>query len=138
MDLTVRGLVLVVLNSMLVAAQAAGPAAENLVAPTMISVNRYAQKMEVPRKGKANVMVQAELSGWTSIKRAREITIPAQGFYIATLNNGTVITTINGEEKQRKAGEIWAVAEGQSMTLKIQDKRQETVGLEIFSLRASH
>ena len=48
------------------------------------------------------------------------------------------MTVINGEEKLRHAGEMWAVADGQSMTVKIEEKKQENVGLEIFSIRAGH
>jgi hypothetical protein len=114
------------------------PAAAKMVAPGMAAVTRYAEKLDVPRKGKASVAVHAELSSWSTVNRSREITIPPQGFYIATLSNGTAMTVINGEEKLRHAGEMWAVADGQSMTVKIEEKKQENVGLEIFSIRASH
>ena len=96
-----------------------------MVAPGMAALTRYAENLQVPRAGKASVNVQAELGSWVSIKRAREIRVPPQGFYLATLSNGTAVTVINGEEKLRKAGEIWAVSDGQSMTVKIQNKRQE-------------
>jgi hypothetical protein len=118
-------------------AQTAAPAAETLVAPSMAAVTRHAEKLEVPRKGKSSLHVQAELSSWISINRAREITVPPQGLYLATLTNGTALTTINGEEKLRKAGETWLVPQGQAMTVKIQEKRQETVGLEVFSLKVT-
>ena len=114
------------------------PAAAKMVAPGMAAVTRHAEKLDVPRKGKASVAVQAELSSWSTVNRSREITIPPQGFYIATLSNGTAMTVINGEEKLRHAGEMWAVADGQSMTVKIEEKKQENVGLEIFSIRAGH
>ena len=38
----------------------------------------------------------------------------------------------------KHAGEMWAMADGQSMTVKIEEKKQENVGLEIFSIRAGH
>ena len=130
-------LALAVITPALIAGQTPGHpgAAEKMVAPGMAAFTRYAENLQVPRAGKASVNVQAELGSWVSIKRAREIRVPPQGFYLATLSNGTAVTVINGEEKLRKAGEIWAVSDGQSMTVKIQNKRQETVGLEIFSLR---
>jgi hypothetical protein len=133
-------LALAVITPAIIAAQTPAPAggAEKMVAPAMAAFTRYAEKLEVPRAGKASVKVQAELGSWVSIKRAREITVPPQGFYLATLSNGTAVTVIKGEEKLRKAGEIWAVPDGQSMTVKIQVKRQETVGLEIFSLGIGH
>ena len=105
------------------AQQATGtPGAAKMVAPGMAAVTRYAEKLDVPRKGKASIAVQAELSSWSTVNRSREITIPV----------------INGEEKLRHAGEMWAVADGQSMTVKIEEKKQENVGLEIFSIRAGH
>jgi hypothetical protein len=114
------------------------PAAARMVAPGMAAVTRHTEKLDVPRKGKASVAVQTELSSWSTVNRSREITIPPQGFYIATLSNGTAMTVINGEEKLRHAGEMWAVADGQSMMVKIEEKKQENVGLEIFSIRAGH
>lgn len=126
--------------SALVHAQQAGgaPVGAKMVAPGMAAVTRHSEKLDVPRKGKASVAVQTELSSWSSVNRSREITIPPQGFYIATLSNGTAMTVINGEEKLRHAGEMWAVPDGQSMTVKIEEKKQENVGLEIFSIRAGH
>jgi hypothetical protein len=120
------------------AQQAAATPAARMVAPGMAAVTRHAEKLDVPRKGKASVAVQTELSSWSTVNRSREITIPPQGFYIATLSNGTAMTVINGEEKLRHAGEMWAVADGQSMMVKIEEKKQENVGLEIFSIRAGH
>lgn len=117
---------------------AAVPAATRMLAPGMAAVTRHAQKLDVPRKGKASVAVQAELSSWSTVNRSRGITIPPQGFYIATLSNGTAMTVINGEEKLRHAGEMWVVADGQSMTVKIEEKKQENIGLEIFSIRVAH
>ena len=111
------------------AAILAGLAVPMLVAPVLV----HAQHATV-----TPVAVQAELSSWSTVNRSREITIPPQGFYIATLSNGTAMTVINGEEKLRHAGEMWAVADGQSMTVKIEEKKQENVGLEIFSIRAGH
>ena len=114
-----------------------------MVAPGMESRTRHTEKLEVPRKGKANlaaakIAVQAELSGWTTINGSREVTVPPQGFYLATLGNGSALTVINGEEKLRHAGEMWAVQDGQSMTVKIQEKKQENLALNIFSVRPSH
>jgi hypothetical protein len=117
---------------------AAGTAPAKVIAPGLTAATRHAEKLDVPRKGKSNVAVQAELSSWITVNRSREITIPPQGFYIATLGNGTAVTVINGEKKLRHVGEMWAVQEGQSMTVTIQDKKQENVALDIFSVRPVH
>ena len=117
---------------------AAAGAPEKTLAPGMAAVARYAEKLEVPHKGKASTSMQVEFSNWTTLNRTRETTIPPQGFYIATLVNGTAVTVINGEEKVRHAGEMWAVQDGQSMSVKITDKKQENVGLEIVSIRGGH
>jgi len=87
----------------------AAPAAAKMVAPGIEARTRLTEKLDVPRKGKANfaaakIAVQAELSGWTTINGSREVTVPPQGFYIATLGNGTAVTVINGEEKNSARG----------------------------------
>ena len=120
------------------AAQPAKSAADGakLVAPNMEARSRHVEKLEVPRKT-GKLSVQVELTGWTTINGAKEATIPPQGFYIATLGNGTALTTINGEEKLRRAGDMWAVEDGQAMKVKIQGKRQESVVIHIFSVRSA-
>ena len=110
------------------------PDAAKLVAPNMEARSRHIEKLEVPRMT-GTLGVQVELTGWTTVNGAKETTIPAQGFYIATLGNGVALTTINGEEKVRRAGDMWAVQDGQAMKVKIQGKRQESVVIHIFSVR---
>lgn len=112
--------------------------AAKMVAAGMEARSRHTEKLDVPRNGRGKISVEAELTGWNTLNRAREITIPARGFYIATLRNGSVVTVINKEEKLRRAGEIWAVQDGQAMTVKIQEKRQESVSLDIFAVRPGH
>jgi len=116
----------------------AGFSGEKTVAVGMAAITRHVEKLDVPRKAKASLAVQTELSSWATTNRAREITVPPRGFYIATLGNGSVVTVINKEEKLRHAGEMWAVQDGQSMTVKIQDKKQENVVLQILSLSTGH
>jgi hypothetical protein len=125
---------------MTVSAQAGstGRPSETVLTRGMVARTEQVERLEVPRKGKPNLIVQAERSSWISITRAREITVPPQGFYIVTLANGTVATLINKEEKQRHAGDMWAVPDGQSMSLRILDKRQENVMLHVLSIRITH
>jgi len=129
-------LLMSLLAPMLAAAQAgSSAAAEKIVAPGMSGTIRYTEKLQVSREGKASFAVHAELARWFSTNGSREITIPPRGFYIATLLDDSAVTVINGEETQRTAGEIWAVRDGQTMTLKIQDPKQQGVSFEILSLR---
>jgi hypothetical protein len=127
------------------AAQTSAPStsAAKVIAPGLESTARYAEKLDVPKEGKPNfsagkLTVEAEISHWTTINGSREFTVPSQDFYIATLDNGTAVTVINGEEKLRHAGDMWAVQQGQSMTVRIGERRQENVTLDIFSVRPSH
>ena len=110
------------------------PDAAKLVAVDMESRSRHAERIEIPRRA-GKLAVQVEFSGWTTINGAKEISVPSQGFYIATLGNGVALTTINGEEKVRHAGEMWAVQDGQVMKVKVQGKHQESVVIHIFSVR---
>jgi hypothetical protein len=108
---------------------------EKLIAPGLAAIIRHTEKLEVPRKGKAIVAVDAALGSWSTTNNSREFTIPSQGFYIATLQNAAAVIVINGEEKLRQPGETWAVQDGQAMTVKIKDPKQENLSLEIFSIR---
>jgi hypothetical protein len=133
-------LLMSLLAPMLAIAQAgsSAAAAEKVVAPGMSGAIRYTETLQVTRKGKGSIAVQAELAGWVSTNGSREIIIPPRGFYIVTLLNDSAVTVINGEETRRTAGEIWAVQDGQSMTVRIRDPKQENVSLEILSLRPGH
>ena len=112
--------------------------AERTIVPNLIATTRFTDRLQVPMKNKASLLLQVNIAAWTSTARAREISVPPQGFYLATLENGVILTIINGEQKQRHAGEIWAVQNGQSMTIRIQNSKQENVLLRIVSLEPGH
>jgi hypothetical protein len=110
---------------------------EVTLAPGITATTRYTANLEVPREQKTPIPVHVELGNWYLSDTSREIRVsPQQGFYIADLRNGEVVTTIDGVEAHRYGGELWAVKPGQSMLVKIVAYRHEGgVLLQIFSMR---
>ena len=96
---------------------------------------RYAERLDVPRATQPNESVRVELGSWRLSDTAREITVPHQGFYIAELRNGDVVTVIDGQQQLRHTGELWAVQPGQSMIVKTLNPRQQNTLLHIFAIR---
>lgn len=132
-------LVFVAISAIAQTAQPGTTAAREIV-PGVEAVTHHAENLDVPKQGKPNFVAgklsfQVETAHWTTIKGTRQFTVPPQAFYIATFMNGTAVVGVNGEERLRHPGEMWTVPAGQSMTVKIQEKRQENVTLDIFSLR---
>jgi hypothetical protein len=95
---------------------------------------RFAATIGATTAGKPNPPLQAALNYW-SFGGKGAINVPPQGFYIAELQNGEVMTVIDGDEKIRYSGELWIVKEGQSMIIRALDSRQQSVSLNIFSVQ---
>jgi len=121
----------------LAAAQAAPGDSDGVktLAPGVAATSRYAEELEVPKGAQAKVSLHVELGSWLLSSATREIRVPSQGFYIADLRNGTVLTVIGGQEKRRHTGELWAVQPGESMVVKLTEPKQQNVLLHILLIR---
>jgi len=122
----------------LAAAQAAAQDGDvvKMLAPGVAATTRFSENLEVP-KGEAKVGLHVELGSWRLSSATREIRVPPQGFYIADLRNGTVLTVIGGLEKRRHTGEMWAVQPGESMVVKMTEPKQQNVMLHIILIRSA-
>jgi hypothetical protein len=63
----------------------------------------------------------------------RRIEVPPQGFYIATLVTGDIVTVIGGQELTRHTGDSWSVPSDASMIVQLQG-RSEGALLDIFKV----
>lgn len=108
-----------------------------MLATGVAATTRHSEKLEVPKGAQAKVDLYVELGSWRLSSATREIRVPPQGFYIADLRNGTVLTVIGGQEKRRDTGELWAVQPGESMIVKIIDPKQQNALLHILLIRSA-
>lgn len=122
-----------------VSAQVASTDKQNvkMLSPGVYATARYSEHLEVPKGPRAKVGLRLELGSWRLSGETREITVPPQGFYIADLRNGPIVTVIGGREQRRLTGELWVVQAGESMTVRITDRRQQNVLLSIVSIRSA-
>ena len=54
---------------------------------------------------------------WSIAGAVRVTRFPEEGFLVIELRGGQLITTINGERREREDGEIWTVPAGAAMTV---------------------
>lgn len=106
------------------------------LAPGVFATIRFSETLVVPRKEGPGLRVRTELGTWRLQSAAREIAVPAQGFYVAELRNGDVTTSVGvgGKEQLRHTGDIWTVAAGQTMIVKLVRPVQQNAMLRILSL----
>jgi hypothetical protein len=112
--------------------EAAAPSVEKSLTNEIAATTRFVSEVEVPRPGRAPLRARLELGSWRLTSKRKEIEVPAQGFYLAELVNGSVVTVIKGKVEERRAGDQWAVGDGERMMITITGKRQENALLQIF------
>ena len=85
----------------------------------VVSVIRFSRVTRVPAAGEATTAMRLEVKDWALEKSPKGLQIPAQGFYIAQLRSGSVITTIAGKSRKRQAGDFWTVEGEQIMAVRL-------------------
>jgi hypothetical protein len=83
------------------------------------NVTRFSAVMSVPVAGAAAAPMRVEVKNWYLVRAAKGFRLPAQGFYIAQLRSGKVVTEIAGKSEKRSAGDFWTVGAGVPMTVTI-------------------
>jgi hypothetical protein len=77
--------------------------------------------------------VRIEIKEWHFVRKQQASQIAAQGFYIAQLRSGRIITQMGGKSETRQAGDFWAVNAGESMRVTLpqhsQSAQLQTVGI---------
>jgi hypothetical protein len=115
----------------------AQPAVEEVAAKGVAAFRRFTEHLVIPRRGTTGARLDVELASWTLEGPSHEITIPAQGFYVAELRSDDIVTVIDGHETPRRGGDLWVVQDGQSMVVRFGDPKQQGATLRILSLRPS-
>jgi len=84
-----------------------------------VSVTRFSNIARVPVGGTAPIPLRLEVKDWALTGSGEVLQIPAQEFYIAELQSGSIITKIAGESEPRRAGEFWTVEAYQTMAVSL-------------------
>ncbi len=110
----------------LAAAQNASPVNrgnENAVAET----TRFAETLRLTAPKGATVPLRVEFKEWYLTRNASGTELPEQGFYIACLASGEVITVISGKSEPRHPGDFWTVDKGARMLVRIKPPREAAI-----------
>jgi hypothetical protein len=101
------------------------------------NVTRFSVVMSVPVVGAAAAPMRVEVTNWYLVQAAKAFQLPAQGFYIAQLRSGTLVTEIAGKSEKRKAGDFWTVGARVPMTVTIAP-RGEAAQLQTIAINPTH
>ncbi len=99
------------------------------------NATRFSAVMSVPAAGAA-APVHVEVKNWY-VRAPKALQLSAQGFYIAELRSGTVVTEIAGKSEKRRAGDFWTVGAGVPMTVTIAP-RGEAAQLQTIAINPTH
>jgi hypothetical protein len=90
---------------------------EKFAAPQAI-VSRFSGMVNVPLKaGAAPSPLKIEIKDLSVVRSAEAVILPAGGFYIVWLKSGKIDTEASGKKEHRQAGDFWAVAAGELVTI---------------------
>lgn len=90
---------------------------EKFAAPAAI-VSRFSGMVNVPLKaGAAPSPLKIEIKDLSVVHSAQAVVLPAGGFYIVWLKSGNIDTEASGKMEHRQAGDFWAVAAGEVVTI---------------------
>jgi quercetin dioxygenase-like cupin family protein len=68
--------------------------------------------------------MRIEIKEWHFVRKQQASQIPAQGFYIAQLRSGRIVTQIGGKSETRQAGDFWTIDAGESMSVTLPQHSQ--------------
>ncbi len=90
------------------------------------TVTLFSNKVKMPAGGSVTAM-KVELKDWPVSKALNGLQIPTQGFYVAQLLSGAVITDIQGNSVTRKPGGFWAAEAGSPMMVTLGPRKESTL-----------
>ena len=83
------------------------------------------EQVEMPAGGSVAAM-QVEVKDWSVFEHATGLEIPAQGFYVAQVLSGVVVTEIDGKSETRKPRNIeLPVSAGAPMTVTLAPRNEQ-------------
>jgi hypothetical protein len=94
-------------------------AAQTIGAPAA-PVSRYHGVANLVGPAGATTPLRVEVKDWNFVAGPQTSQVPPQGFYIAQLRSGRIITEIAGKSEKRRAGDFWTVEAGHAMTITFQ------------------
>jgi len=91
------------------------------------SSTRFADTLQLKTPKGASVSLRVEFKDWNVTRNAQGTELPQQGFYIAHLASGEVVTEIGGKSETRHAGDFWTMERGQRMLVRIKAPQEAAV-----------
>ena len=109
-----RYMIFAILPVLLLASVRLAPAQTSRV-PVATAI-RYSGVANVARPGARAMPMRVEVKDWNFVQSATPFQVPAQGFYVAQLRSGRIVTQISGKSEKRVSGDFWTVS-GVPMTI---------------------
>jgi hypothetical protein len=88
---------------------------------------RFADTLRLTTAKGAGVPLHVEFKEWNVSRSAGGTELPQQGFYIAHLASGEVVTEIGGKSETRHPGDFWIVDKGARMLVRIKAPREAAI-----------
>jgi hypothetical protein len=101
------------------------------------SSTRFADTLGLKTPKGATAPLHVEFKEWNVTRNARGTELPQQGFYIAHLESGEVVTEIAGKAETHHPGDFWTVDKGERMLVRIKAPR-EAVIIQTLAVGPSH
>jgi hypothetical protein len=88
---------------------------------------RFSDTLRLTTPKGAGVPLHVEFKEWNVTRSAGGTELPVQGFYIAHLASGEVVTEIGGKSETRHPGDYWTVDKGARMLVRIKAPREAAI-----------
>lgn len=98
---------------------------------------RFAETLRLTTPKGAAVPLRVEFKEWYLTRNPNGTELPEQGFYIAHLRSGEVVTKAGDKTEARKPGDFWTVDKGTRMLVLIKAPREAAI-LQTVALSPAH
>jgi hypothetical protein len=88
---------------------------------------RFSDTLRLTTPRGATLPLHVEFKEWNVTRNANGTELPQQGFYIAHLASGEVVTEIGGKSETRHPGDFWTVDKGARMLVRIKAPRESAI-----------
>ena len=95
-------------------------------------LERFSGRVTIRARDGASKEVQVVVRNWIIDNRRKIARFPEQGFLVVQLRGGEVVTTIDGERRERKSDEFWTVPAGSTMSIETGD---DSATLQTIAIR---
>jgi hypothetical protein len=91
------------------------------------SSTRFSDTLRLTTPKGAALPLHVEFKEWNVTRNVRGTELPQQGFYIAHLASGEVVTEIGGKSETRHPGDFWTVDKGARMLVRMKAPRESAI-----------